>query len=75
MEFGSTIGIEFIDSDIPYGYSVYFKRIIDFLKGLGYKDKIDLYGAPYDFRLGPHENYFMFYLKGLIEKAYIENQN
>ena len=41
--FFRTIGIEFIDSDIPYGYSVYFKRMIDFLKGLGYQDKINLY--------------------------------
>ena len=31
-----TKDIEYIDSDVPYGYSVYFKKIIEYLSSQGY---------------------------------------
>ena len=43
-------GIYSIDPDLP-GFTATYKPIIDKLTDAGYTENLDLFGAPYDFRL------------------------
>ena len=49
-DFGGVGGIYSIDPDLPTATSTY-KVIVDRLTEAGYKERQDLFGAPYDFRL------------------------
>eukprot|EP00094_Tigriopus_californicus_P006482 TCALIF_06242-PA protein Name:"Similar to PLA2G15 Group XV phospholipase A2 (Homo sapiens)" AED:0.10 eAED:0.10 QI:0/0/0/0.8/1/1/5/0/408 len=72
---GNVSSVEYIDPS-QNGYSVYFHKIADRLRKLGYKSDKNLYGAPYDFRKAPNELAdFFTNMKTLVEKAYGENDN
>lgn len=49
-DFGGLRGIYSINPDLP-NFSATYKPIIDKLFAVGYKENVDLFGAPYDFRL------------------------
>ena len=68
--FGSTVAFEYLD-DSTINFVKYFSPLVDFLvESLGYKRGLDLFGAPYDWRLSPRQHKEMFQkLALLIEKA------
>lgn len=57
-----------------YDFLAYFKFIIQDLKGYGYQEGQDLFGAPYDWRLGVFQPESCFTkLQALVEEAYQKN--
>ena len=68
---GSTQDFEYIDPTMTtYDFSIYFKPLIDFLENKGYKRGRDIFGAPFDLRLGPLSDNFPVRFKKLIEDIY-----
>lgn len=55
-DFGSTKTFEYIDPSIKFSRSKYLISLTSYLRSKGYKDGENLFGAPYDFRLGPDDN-------------------
>ncbi|XP_017153542.2 group XV phospholipase A2-like [Drosophila miranda] len=55
----------------------YFKDIANVLVGMGYERKLNIRGAPFDFRRAPNENkQFFIDLKQLVEETYeVNNQS
>jgi lecithin-cholesterol acyltransferase len=76
-DFGGTSSISFIDSglfDVQIIPSLGF--LINYFKSQGYVEKVDLFGAPYDWRHNPlYLGYFWDRLQSLIEDAYTTNGN
>lgn len=73
--FGKTESVEYVDPSKVRG-SNYFDSLVKQLVELGYERDKNILGAPYDFRRAPNELKAYFRdLKGLIEKAYVENGN
>lgn len=74
----SIVGVDRVDSTntmFPY-----FHNLIEALKAAGYVDKVNLFGAPYDFRIESYASVMkaggLFQkLKALIEKMYNTNSN
>ena len=52
-KFGLPETFKYVSPSLTIDSSVYFKPMVDFLVTKGYKEGEDLFGAPYDFRLGP----------------------
>lgn len=50
MDWGGLGGIESLDPSLPQLTPVY-SSLTEGLKKVGYKERVDLFGAPYDFRL------------------------
>jgi len=71
--FGSTEGIEYLDPTFK-SISMYYGAIVNALEWTGYQKRVNLFGAPYDWRMAPgsHQNYFGA-LKTLIETAFFTN--
>lgn len=70
--FGFTDYIEYLDSDKYLPASPYFSPVVDFLVNkLGYEKGKNLFGAPYDWRLGVYQSgELMSNLTELVERAY-----
>jgi hypothetical protein len=76
-DFGGTSSISYIDSGIA-GIQIIpvLGLLIDYFKAQGYAEKVDLFGAPYDWRHAPlYLDYFYVRLRQLIETAYVQNNN
>ncbi|XP_071174649.1 lysosomal phospholipase A and acyltransferase-like [Mytilus edulis] len=72
---GDTRTVEWLDPSqcsLPY----YFSSIVNAMVKWGYKRKVSVRGAPYDFRKAPNE-YADFYqnLRNLVEETYALNNN
>ena len=77
VDFGGLRGIRGTGFDV-FGKSVatYFEKIINILEGFGYEKGVNLFGAPYDWRLGidqPDE--FWRNMTNIVEEAYRMNSN
>lgn len=76
--FGTTDGIKCIDA-LLCSKTIAFKKLIETLEAVGYKNKVDLFGAPYDFRLASSRavmtNGMFNNFRMLIEHAYQMNGN
>lgn len=76
-DFGGLNGIRYIDGGV-FGkhYLPDYLNIINKLEDNGYIEGIDLFGAPYDWRLMPvNFNGYLEDLKGLVEKVYAQTGN
>ena len=79
VEFGSVNGLSYLEPDIKIPQIGYFEEMIMYLqKNHGYKDKFDMFGAPFDWRLAPDGLEARGYHKKvtkLVENAYTLNNN
>jgi hypothetical protein len=50
MDWGGLGGLETLDPSLPQLTPIY-QSLTDGLKKVGYEERVDLFGAPYDFRL------------------------
>ena len=73
--FGSTIPFEYLVNS-SFNVGQYFAPIVNFLsESLGYIRGVDLFGAPYDWRLGPLQQKKLFWnIRSLIEKIFYVNR-
>lgn len=76
LDFGGLAGISHVDDTfLNLSFIPYFNILIKKLKNLGYQERVDLFGAPNDWRkglAGQDETYVQ--LKALVEQAYEINQ-
>ncbi|EAY18114.1 Lecithin:cholesterol acyltransferase family protein [Trichomonas vaginalis G3] len=76
VDFGGLNGINNIDSLGDTHFVPYYKVLVDRLIQEGYSERVDLFGAPFDWRFGlnlPQDFYNQF--TALVEQAYTTNQN
>lgn len=74
FEFGSTIGMEYLDPNARQSSSYFAPLVHHLIRKHGYVRGATLFGAPYDFRLAPLDNRFwMAEMRRLIEFAYVRN--
>uniref|UniRef100_A0A8D8A832 Group XV phospholipase A2 n=1 Tax=Culex pipiens TaxID=7175 RepID=A0A8D8A832_CULPI len=70
---GNTSSVEWIDPT-QGADGAYFVNLANALVRNGYKRGLSLFGAPYDFRKGPHEDVeFRSQLKELVEQVFASN--
>ncbi len=51
-DWGGLGGVKALDPGLPQASGI-FSRLVDALEQAGYREREDLYGAPFDFRLAP----------------------
>ncbi|EIE25135.1 Lecithin:cholesterol acyltransferase [Coccomyxa subellipsoidea C-169] len=76
VDWGGLGGVESLDPSLPQITPVY-KSLTEGLKKAGYKERVDLFGAPYDFRLaadGLEQIGFFQNLTQLVEHAVASNE-
>ncbi|CAL8461900.1 g1431 [Coccomyxa elongata] len=76
MDWGGLGGVESLDPSLPQITPVY-KSLTEGLKKAGYAERVDLFGAPYDFRLaadGLEQVGFFQNLTNLVEHAVVSNE-
>lgn len=75
--FGTLRGLDYLSDEIILDSLItYFKTTSDVLRANGYRDGVDLFGAPYDFRLILNKDVLSKWMKNfqnLIETAYTTN--
>lgn len=70
---GGTTGMDIIGPEpVLQKYSHYFHEIIEALKEIGYVEKENLFGIPYDWRMLPQEG-FVKTAQDIVETAYRKN--
>lgn len=79
-EWGSVVGLDQLDHSVPLiaNQTNYFHELIEILKNAGYTDRVDLCGAPYDFRLESYVSVkkagrLFSKMKSLIESMFSNN--